>query len=552
MSVLLKNVTNGIWHAFNALVVDKNGLVVKSKLKVLTANIGTILDLYGVEKGLEHYRSTKELNFEHFKYYLQKELFSSLPDSSSLAVMRDYEYRIDEVCWLVCKKHYLQRDKPVFSDACVFNLFRMFCLLADLVPDSETTFQVVVPAAEVGGVAKQLVTSLGLDWDATDFEALSGAILVFRFSTFLAVLESKYCGGGSLEPEGLREAVHDLYQTFLQDVIKKGLLQKRGYLLPTMREYWFVLRPAELSYYKGQDEREAGGAIALDPMCWVDACQGSPRDRVQRFVLSTAERSFELAAPDHRSRLQWLAALRTAIAHSGGTDGYQRLQVARRRQQRAAELSRLCEESQRRTSQIHDMEQTKALLQQEKMARAAAELQAQHLEAVHRQEEKRLLELEDVRARLERLLEEETQAKRDEEIVRNLQARVLREEWEKREELERLQEEQRSLLEMEREKRVEFEMRQRDKEMELQEAEARLRQLEEERLRLDRELGSAQDKITISERSKEVLEARLRVMAPQVRETDRVRRALSFMPSTKQRPASLQARYASLRRDDPQ
>ena len=56
-------------------------------------------------------------------------------------------------------------------------------------------------------------------------------------------------------------------------------------------------------------------------------------------------------------------------------------------------------------------------------ARAAAESQARALEAVHREEERKLQELEDVRIRLEKLLEEETQAKRDEEIVRNLQAR---------------------------------------------------------------------------------------------------------------------------------
>jgi hypothetical protein len=38
-----------------------------------------------------------------------------------------------------------------------------------------------------------------------------------------------------------------------------------------------------------------------------------------------------------------------------------------------------------------------------------------------------------------------------------------------------------------------------------------LRQLEEERLQLDRELNYARDKILASEKSKEVLEAQLRV-----------------------------------------
>ncbi|CAG2059304.1 unnamed protein product [Timema podura] len=118
--------------------------LVRTNEEVLTANIGTLLDLYGVEKGLEHYRSTNELNFEHYKYYLQKEVFSSLPDTISLPTLREYESRIDEVCWLVCKKHYLHREHVVFSDLCVYKLFRIFCLLADLVPESSQVFQVCI------------------------------------------------------------------------------------------------------------------------------------------------------------------------------------------------------------------------------------------------------------------------------------------------------------------------------------------------------------------------------------------------------------------------
>lgn len=42
--------------------------------QVLTANIGSLLDLYGVEKGLDHFRSTAGLNFEHFIFYLDSEV----------------------------------------------------------------------------------------------------------------------------------------------------------------------------------------------------------------------------------------------------------------------------------------------------------------------------------------------------------------------------------------------------------------------------------------------------------------------------------------------
>lgn len=65
--------------------------------QVLTANIGTLLDLYGVEKGLDHFRSSQELTFDEFKYYLQHEVFSSLPKTITLPIVREYEKKISEV-----------------------------------------------------------------------------------------------------------------------------------------------------------------------------------------------------------------------------------------------------------------------------------------------------------------------------------------------------------------------------------------------------------------------------------------------------------------------
>lgn len=502
MACLLENVTNSIWHAFSSLSTDKSGSVMKSKLKVLTANIGTLLDLYGVEKGLDHYRSTTSLNFHHYKYYLQKEVFASLPDTFTLPVLRQLEARIDEVCWLICKKKILLRNNPILPDKCVYSLFRVFCLLADLVPDpkQKDVYHVVMHTSEVALVASQLVTSLGSEWSDRSFDAISHNTNGFRFSTLLTILESKYLVG--VEKDVLVEAVTDLCHTFVDDVIKKGCLLKRGYLLPTMREYWFVLQPMQLVYYKTQEERDQCGVIALDPHCWVDA-------NACRILLHTNERCFELATYDHRSRLQWLSALQLAISQSGGMLGYQRQLALKRRQKREEDI----EERRRRTSLMQDMG---AQLQAEKMARVAAELQAQEI----KEEQEKQIE------QLGALLEEETRAKRDEEIVRNLQARVLREEWEKREELEQLQEEQKLLLEQEREKRKEFEEKQREKEVQLQDAHQRLKELEEERQRLDLELHKIKDRIFAPD-----VQSNCKVN-PQVK----VRRTMSFMPSTKDRP----------------
>lgn len=416
--------------------------------QVLTANIGTLLDLYGIERGLEHFRSTSTLNFDQYKYYLQKEVFSSLPDKLTLPELREYENRIAEVCWLICRKHFLFRDKRIFSDDSVFQIFRVFCVLAELIPDAEEgTYQVLLHPSEASMVAQTLANSLGCTWDEEDFTNLSACIGSFRLAPFIAVLESK-CLNNVKHSEAIAEAVTDIYQTIVEDVIKKGLLSKRGYIFPTMREYWFVLRPSELTYYKGRSEKNLCGSIMIEPGSRIE-----PKTDF-KLILHTPERNYELGTSDHMTRLQWMSALQQAVNHSGGHQTYQRLQAARRKLQRQ--------------DRYQEMIRARAQLQYERNARQAAEGQARELEAVVKEESKRLNELEQIKIKLEKLLEEETQAKRDEEIVRALQARVLAEEWEKREEMEKLQEEQRALLEQERGKLKEFQHLQSEKEQQLQ------------------------------------------------------------------------------------
>lgn len=109
---------------------------------------------------------------------------------------------------------------------------------------------------------------------------------------------------------------------------------KKGFLLPTLRCFWFVLRPGELTYYKDSQQKEASGIITLDVNSWADAASsGGKPDR--RFILSTPEhRCIELVAEDHRGRLQWLSALQIAIQHSTEKIGYQRTLAYQRRSTR--------------------------------------------------------------------------------------------------------------------------------------------------------------------------------------------------------------------------
>lgn len=79
------------------------------------------------------------------------------------------------------------------------------------------------------------------------------------------------------------------------------------------------------------------------------------------------------------------------------------------------------------------------------------------------------------------------------------------------------------------------------------EAEERLQQLNKEKQVLDQQLKVAHDKVKMSEDQKAILEARLLQVVP-IREGDRIRRAHSFMPSTKERPVMLEVRAATLKR----
>jgi hypothetical protein len=147
--------------------------------------------------------------------------------------------------------------------------------------------QVLLHVLEAHSVASQLGSALGLsesDASLSGFDSLASAASAFRFSTFIAVLErrcsTRDLDGSNVEQDGIDEAIADMYNMYLYDVIKKGPLLKRGYLLPTLREYFFVLQPTELSYYKAQDEREHCGTITLNAHCRVDACPSTGRDKV--------------------------------------------------------------------------------------------------------------------------------------------------------------------------------------------------------------------------------------------------------------------------------
>lgn len=553
MSSLLDNVENSAWHAFEFLALEVDGSATKSKLKVLTSSLGNILDVCGVEKGLDDYRSTSNLTFEQYRYYLLKEVFSALPDTISVTEQRKTELKVDEVCWLICSPYYLERSNPVFPDLCVFQLFRIFCMLAEMVEDEMGNLEVVMAAAEVETVGYHFLSNIGRgsEWSPEEFDQVASVIPAFKFSIFLAVLESKYAK--DIDSGTILEAIQDIHDMFILDVIKKGSLKKKMDLLPAYREHWFVLQPHSLTVYSGWSQKEKRGEIPLNSQCRVvnltESSSKSPnKQKHHKFFLHANEKVYEFQAANHRGRLQWVSCMQKAIEFSGEEARYQRRLSAERKAQRQEDMAR-------RLSQFDIVERTKAELESEKAARIEAEDKAAVLIEQKEVETQRMIELEEVRTDLERLLAEEKQAKRDEEIVRSLQARMLNEEWDKREVLEKMQEEQRQLLKAESEKRSQFERMQRERELQLKLAEEKVKEMEEERKRLDDELKKHKAKVRSVNKGQEVLEAKIKVKEQECEiEKEAASRLTSLNPSAsfyvrkrEDRPSYMPLRSASMR-----
>ena len=293
-----------------------------------------------------------------------------------MADQRSYERKIDEVCWLICNPPYLERSNPVFPESCVLQLWRIFCLLGEMVEDEEGRLEVALAASEVEIITRQFMAGLGKadDWDPEEFDLVVSVIPAFKFSIFLAVIESKYAIDN--DRDTLSEAVKDLHDMFLLDVIKKGKLKKQMDFLPTFREHWIVLQPRLLTLYSNSQEKEKRGEIVLDHQVRLESCLagGTSRSPVKqkphRFFLHSNQKKYEFQASSHRygeggegivlgltmgvfrHRLEWMGALTKAVENSSEGVRYQIGQARQRREQREEELAR-------RLSHMDIVEQTK-------------------------------------------------------------------------------------------------------------------------------------------------------------------------------------------------
>ncbi|XP_078680117.1 switch-associated protein 70-like [Branchiostoma floridae x Branchiostoma belcheri] len=474
---------NALWHAFHALDEKREGTVQKSKLKVLTHSLGTVVYTPPAEDVEKHF-GDQTVTFQAYADFIKAVIFQGLSENS----IPDWS-RFDQVCWQICCGKHLSKERreKTLTDEHAFQVWQMFNRLAE--PDR---YPLVMDIEEVQFLLQKLVGAMGGQWVEADFHVFSNSLPTMSVWQLIACIETKYSEG--IEPETVCEAVAEIHKELVLDVVKEGLMSKKGHVRTNWKERWFVLKPCSLVYYTGKDQKDKKGEI-VNPTPWkVQLLGEKSREGKQRLLLTaSANMSYEMAAPDLRSRQAWITAIQSVIDLSKtGCSSLVKKHAQQRREMREKRRTEEKKEQERKRKDSELMEEQRKNLEEEKQARSEAEAKLA-LETVLREEEEQMRkELEEMNRQLEKLLEEERQAKKDEEIVRALQAKLLQEEFERREQLEKLKADQDKLLEDERKQRQELEEQRREEQQ-------RLEQLQQEREAADQQLKEASQKLQDAE-----------------------------------------------------
>ncbi|XP_076452968.1 uncharacterized protein LOC143288413 [Babylonia areolata] len=541
LETLVEDTRRSIWHAFTALAKGKEGKVAKSSLKVLTNNIGQVRGSEKAEEIIDD-GNTDTLSFkEYFSLILDKVL---LPNNSESVLVPETCTKIDKLCWLLCETHYhknsrLDQGSVVLNSDDLFKLWKVFNFLVKVDLDSaeDKLTEAVLPlevdveeSYRVGSLIRQAVGYSTCEYELVDptEENRAGGFSV----GFVQFINNICVVTNGLSAFVMREAVSSVTEQFLCGVMMKGYMEKFGNHVTTWKRRWFRLTGNELQYFTSDSEQEMKGNIEINKKVRLENLPQRPSHKPFRFKVHTANRSFEMAAPDLRSKNEWLVVLQKVSDYSGQEGSIQKIELLARERARRVRRDKAEEQLfdklmmrqklQNRDEQLeHELQERKkdrSLLEKreqeleaERLARLETEARLAEEEEALESERQRLKELEAIRIMLERLLKDERQAKKDEETVRNLQSRLLLEETEKREQLEALKQEQERLLQQEREEKEGLEQQRREQQALLNAAQDQLNLLAEERLQAEQQFREAEEKMQLAEAERRKMEERLRL-----------------------------------------
>ncbi|ELU04097.1 hypothetical protein CAPTEDRAFT_77392, partial [Capitella teleta] len=165
------------------------------------------------------------------------------------------------VCWFVTHaKTFMHRQVAVLSDDDLYRLWRVFNFLAERDEGGGVEFPVVIDAEEVELLLQKFHSSCGTKFNTSEFEMIRKEISSFNVAQVVNLVEEHHCKGA--DAEAMSNAIQEMYDELLVEVIKKGYLNKKGTSKMTAwKERWFVLTPRFIYYYTSRDEMDRKGSI---------------------------------------------------------------------------------------------------------------------------------------------------------------------------------------------------------------------------------------------------------------------------------------------------
>ncbi|CAH1801966.1 unnamed protein product, partial [Owenia fusiformis] len=534
INMALNEMRKYLWHAFNTLDDKQRGTVPKSKLKVLTKSIETTLGIQENIEDLEEYHSTPDLNFKDYISYLTLVgVFAVLEIKCTNNI---YFNDFENVCWMICSKQFLNRDHKIIHESDVHNLWKLFNFLCECDTTEEPVLPIYMIKEEVGYLLERIYFYLGKDWSMKDFESETKDVELWDFKKLLNVLELRYVHVKGVSAQELSTALTEVADQFFKDVIKKGFLTKKGHFIQNQKDRWVVLTRHHLKYYTGRDQRELKGEENITTKCKVESIPEKGSNKASRFMFCGEDKSYELSAPDVRSKNEWIAAIQSAIDNCQKTVPIQRMASQKRRKNREILRAKSSEDEERLKREKEEMEKTKQQLELEKKKRLeeteklAQRLQIQKqellVEILKRQQESEEL-MEEMRRREEELDKEREQRKQENELLERNREELEMERKRREEEIATLKARE-SELESERTAKAEVENKLQEEMMVLEQERTRLNDLQH----INKQLENLLDQERQDKKDEEIVRA---LQAKLLEEETKKREELEIMRAEQER-----------------
>lgn len=245
-------------------------------------------------------------------YMDQKTFVKALDQSflSHVSVTNDECVEIERFMWQsLCRDHYLLLKSTIshFSEDDAFLLWRIF---------NRLSVDAKVGEAEIATIVDRFVESVGV--------RINGFIRARRQSIgggvqFFPMLE-RICGSISetVEEKVISAIVRKIADEVLGQVIRCGMLAKKGHLRHSWKERYCVLKPGVLRYYTDDTCVEQKGAICINAASRIEPMDSKSSHHFKfLLVCGKTGKIFEIDAPTEIDRVEWIQAIKSVMKSDG-------------------------------------------------------------------------------------------------------------------------------------------------------------------------------------------------------------------------------------------